>query len=56
MGGWYWPQRVGLLAVLWSFERGTILTPWGRNLALLGHLGVTGLVGFLSLVGVGAVW
>ena len=33
--GLFWPQRLGLLAVLWSFERGTILTPYGGNLALL---------------------
>ena len=34
VGGLFWPQWVGLLMVLGSFERGTILTPWGGNLTL----------------------
>ena len=52
----FWQPPVRLLTELWSFERDTVLAPWGRNLALRGHMGMAGLVGHLSLVGVGAVW
>ena len=47
---------MGLLTVLWSFERDAVLAPWGMNLALLGRVSMAGLMGRLSLVGVDAVW
>ena len=34
MGGLFWPPQIRLLTMLWWFEKGTILTPLSKNLAL----------------------
>ena len=42
--------------MLWSFEKGTILTPYSKNLALQKHMSITGLMRRLSLIGIDAIW
>ena len=42
--------------MLWSFEKDTILTPLSKNLALLKHMSITGLMRRLSLIGIDAIW
>ena len=42
--------------MLWSFEKGTILTPQSKNLALQKHISITGLLRRLSLIGIDAIW
>ena len=42
--------------MLWSFEKGTILTPLSKNLALQKHMSITGLIRRLSLIGIDVIW
>ena len=42
--------------MLWSFEKGTILTPLRKSLALQKHMSITGLMTLLSLIGIDAIW
>ena len=42
--------------MLWWFEKDTILTPLSKNLALLKHMSITGLMRRLSLIGIDAIW
>ena len=42
--------------MLWSFEKGIILTPYSKNLALQKHMSITGLMRRLSLIGNDAIW
>ena len=42
--------------MLWSFEKGTILTPKSKNLALQKHMSITSLIRCLSLIGIDAIW
>ena len=42
--------------MLWSFEKGTTLTPLSKNLALLKHMSKTGLMRRLSLIGIDAAF
>ena len=41
--------------MLWSFEKGTILTPLTKNLALQKYLSITGFMRRLSLIGIDAI-
>ena len=47
--------QVRLLTMLWSFEKGTILTPLSKNLALQKHMSIAGLMRRLSLIGIDAI-
>ena len=49
-------QFYNLKAMLWSFEKGTILTPLSKNLALQNHMSITGLRRRLSSIGIDAIW
>ena len=42
--------------MLWSFEKGTILTPYSKNLALQKYMSITGLIRRLSLIDIDAIW
>ena len=42
--------------MFWLFEKGTILTPLSKNLALQKHMSITGLMRPLSLIGIDAIW
>ena len=42
--------------MLWSFEKGIILTTNSKNLALQKHMSITGLMRRLSLIGNDAIW
>ena len=49
-------MQIRLLAMFWSFEKDTILKPWSKNLPLQKHMRITGLMRFLSLIGIDAIW
>ena len=42
--------------MFWSFEKGTIFTPYSKNLALQKHMSIAGLMSRLSLIGIDATW
>ena len=56
MGGLFWPPQIRLLTMLWWFEKGTILTPLSKNLALKKPMSITGLMRRLSLIGIDVIW
>ena len=49
-------MQIRLLTMLWSFEKGTILTPLSMNLALQKHMSLIRLMRRLLLIGTNMIW
>ena len=56
IGGLFSHMQIRPLTMLWSFEKGTILTPLSKNLALQKHMSLIRLMRRLLLIGTDMIW